>query len=103
MSNSVNSHNFWLKKRDLEFIRSTFEKSGHISRIRIFGSRAKWTYSPSSDIDIAYEGDISHTEKSQIWSTLMYDAPFLYKSDIIDYAHASSELREHIDRVGVEI
>ena len=99
MQNSVSSHNLWLKKSDIEFIQSTFKKVWGISRIRIFGSRAKWNYKPGSDIDIAYEGNISHLEKSKIWSTLTYDAPFLYPVDLLDYHKSAPELQEHIDRV----
>ena len=74
-----------------------------ISRVRIFGSRAKGDYTSRSDIDIAYDGEIDHRTYSEIWSALTYDAPFLYRCDIIAYESAPRELREHIDRVGKSI
>ncbi len=87
----------------MNFIRLTFSRVSGISRVRIFGSRAKGTWTNKSDIDIAYDGDISHREQSEIWSALTYDAPFLYKCDIIDYKNSPKELQEHIDRVAVEV
>ncbi len=103
MTNSQNSHRFWLSEKEIEFIRSTFSRIPSVSRVRIFGSRAKGNWTPRSDIDIAYDGDISHGDYSEIWSRLTYDAPFLYKCDIIDVRNAPKDLKEHIDRVGVEI
>ncbi len=95
--------NTGLSTLELSFIRKVFAPYTSLSRVRIFGSRAKGNYTPRSDIDIAYEGTLSHAEFSQIWSQLTYDAPFLYKTDLVDYSKAQKSLQEHIDRVGVDL
>jgi uncharacterized protein len=100
MTNWINYSNSWLQEKDIAFIQSAFSQYPSISRVRLFGSRAKGNYTNRSDIDVAYEGEIDHRAFSEIWSSLTYDAPFLYKCDIVDYNSLSPSLKEHIDRVG---
>lgn len=75
-----------------------------IERAVLFGSRAKGTFKPGSDIDIALLGnDISFADLLSADNALD-DLDFPYFFDLILYRHISEPaLREHIDRVGVTI
>ena len=69
----------------------------------LFGSRAKGTNKPYSDIDIALFGDIDYLEVEQIISDLD-EQPTIYKYDVVAYAHIKNpRLKSHIDRVGIPI
>ena len=93
---------YGILEEDMNDIISILNKNPKTSKIALFGSRAKGSFSPGSDIDIAWFGeeidldDIRH-------AGLEYDKLFLpYKLDLIVYDHISEPaLREHIDRVGV--
>jgi len=67
----------------------------------VFGSRAKGNWRENSDIDIAVFG-----EGVNVGSLVaqLDELPMPYKFDIVDYNSINScALREHIDRVGIEI
>lgn len=91
---------FGLKHEELAFLQKTFMRFSDIQRVQIFGSRAKGNFSTHSDIDIAYSGELSHRDFSQLWSILTDEAPFLYRVDILSYEKCGEALRDHIDRVG---
>ena len=75
-------------------------KDGGVRRAVVFGSRAKGNWRDNSDIDIAVFGDI-HLPKL---SARLDDLSMPYKFDVVDYEAISHKpLREHIDRVGVEL
>ena len=89
---------------DLNKLTSLFAKNEHIERVVLYGSRAKGTFKPFSDVDITLFGNaITHQDLSQ----LLFDVDDLllpYQFDIsIFNMLKNSDLIEHINRVGIEI
>ena len=82
--------------RELSF----FAKKYSVTKIILFGSRARGTNTERSDIDIAvYGGDFEHfywDVKEKIHSLLMFD---IVQAD----AKISDELKQEIERDGVTI
>lgn len=68
----------------------------------LFGSRAKGTHKPGSDVDIAIKGPkLSHSDVVDLSYALNEVSLLPYRFDIINYAAIDNDaLREHIDRVG---
>lgn len=93
---------YGLKEEDIDYIVSNITRFNEIEKAVIFGSRAKGTHKPGSDIDIAIFGDnITFDTISALHSVLEEESPLPYLFDIVDYTHLGhKELREHIDRVG---
>lgn len=79
-------------------------KHPEVNRVVLFGSRAMGTFRPGSDIDLALfgSGDM-HGIINQI--LLGYDELYLpWKLDLISYNQITNpDLKDHIDRVGVEM
>ena len=79
---------------------SFFAKKYSVTKIILFGSRARGTNTERSDIDIAvYGGDFEHfywDVKEKIHSLLMFD---IVQAD----AKISDELKREIERDGVTI
>jgi predicted nucleotidyltransferase len=86
---------------DIETICSLLRKYPKVQEAILFGSRAKGTHSPGSDVDIALKGDSLHDTALQISTYLNQESLLPYCFDIIDYHHIDNEkLIEHINRVG---
>jgi uncharacterized protein len=96
---------FGLKTQDLEFIIKSILEFPEIEKAAIFGSRAKGTYKPGSDIDIAVFGEsVTFNTISKLHAILEEESPMPYFIDIFDYSHSDSkELKAHVDRVGITI
>lgn len=79
---------------------STFAKKYAITKIILFGSRARGTHTERSDIDIAvYGGDFEHfywDVKEKTHSLLMFD---IVQADVA----ISDELKQEIEQDGVTI
>lgn len=89
-----------LSEKHFQLIVETL-KQANIDRAMVFGSRAKGNWRENSDIDIAVFG-----EGVNVGSLVaqLDELPMPYKFDIVDYNSINScALREHIDRVGIEI
>ena len=71
----------------------------------VFGSRAKGTHRPGSDVDLALFGEsIRAADLVRLSEHLNEDSPLPYRFDVVQYETlASEELRSHIDRVGLRI
>ncbi len=74
----------------------------HVRRIVLFGSRARGTNRPKSDIDLAVWGcsdfgEFSCAVEEEVWTLLKFDLVDM------DQPYISDELRENIRREGVEI
>ena len=94
-----------LRDTDLEYIVQVLSKFPEIEKALIFGSRAKGTHKPGSDVDIAIVGEcITFDTISKVRFQLEEESPMPYFFDIVDYTHLEHlELKEHIDRVGKTI
>lgn len=92
-----------LTSSELEAICAVLARHRNVTRAMMFGSRAKGTYRPNSDIDIALDGNISPLEAASIAGDLE-ELPLPYRFDVIALDHVTNAaLLEHIERVGVEI
>jgi uncharacterized protein len=92
---------FGLKDRDLNTIFEIFDRYSEIQLVHIFGSRAKGTQKPGSDIDLAIMNTgVSDTTIMKIKSELE-DSSLPYFVDLVNFPKLKHpEFIEHIERVG---
>lgn len=93
---------YGLSEPTIAKIGSVFAKHPAVAKAVLYGSRAKGSHKPGSDIDLTlYGDDISLKEKHQILDELdALDLPYLIDLSIFSQlSHA--QLRAHIERVGV--
>ncbi|WP_053406660.1 nucleotidyltransferase domain-containing protein [Persicobacter sp. CCB-QB2] len=93
-----------LSQKSIHAIREIFEKNVRIQDVVIFGSRAKGSYRPGSDVDVALKGD--NLTLNDVLSAMVdlddSDLPYLF--DVIIYDRINEPaLKEHIDRVGLSL
>lgn len=90
-----------LAPRELELLRSVFNRHAEVREVRIFGSRAKGTHSTHSDIDLAVWGNVDRLQAQAIAAELdELPLPYHYDVQAFDFID-SGPLREHIERVGI--
>lgn len=87
-----------------KLLQETFPKYPQIEQVILFGSRAKGNYKNGSDIDIAIKGkDCSRKIAFDLSGFVNEELLIPYHVDVVDYESLThKELKEHIDRVGVE-
>lgn len=93
-----------LNQAIIDKIKISLKNEENIKQIILFGSRAKNTSKHGSDIDLAIVGeDIGFRQLCQIDAKIdELDLP--YKVDVINYSSITNqELKNHIDRVGINI
>ena len=92
-----------LTPRELDLIRTVLARHPAITGAILFGSRAKGTAKPASDIDLALEGIADPVQAAAIASELE-ELPLPYQFDVKALAAIQHRpLLEHIVRVGVRI
>lgn len=92
-----------LSKAEIEQLAAVLRRWPEIERGVLFGSRAKGTARPNSDIDLALYGDIDDLTVERI-ALEMDELPLPYLFDIKAMSSLNNPaLIEHIQRVGVEI
>jgi predicted nucleotidyltransferase len=90
-----------LKPDELALLRRVFHRHPEIKTVKLFGSRAKGTNSPSSDIDLAVWGDVDALRAESIAAELD-ELPTAYKYDVKPFHLIKLlPLRDHIERVGI--
>lgn len=96
---------FGLSESEIDIIRQHLSKYPEIEKATIFGSRAKGNFKKGSDVDIALYGkNVTLDTITSINYQLNEETPLIYFFDILSYNDIETkELKEHIDRVGVEI
>lgn len=68
----------------------------------IFGSRAKGTQKPGSDVDIALKGPGVEFLTAQVSGILNEETPLPYTFDVVAFDTLENKaLKEHIQRVGI--
>lgn len=92
---------FGLPQATLETIRRVLSEVPAVNKAVIYGSRAKGTHRPGSDIDLTLFGDGLDLDTLGKIATQLDESPIPYQVDLsifdlIDHAG----LREHIERVG---
>jgi uncharacterized protein len=91
---------FGLTEFEQELICSVLRRHAEVTEAKIFGSRAKDTSRPNSDIDLSLTGSIPFASLARIAGELE-DLSLPYSFDVEAYnAIHHQPLREHIDRVG---
>ena len=93
--------NTGLNNSDIEKIRNVVALYPQVEKVILYGSRAKGTYKPASDIDLTLVGTKLDLSIQQKIESDLDDLMLPYKFDISIYHQISNkELVEHIERVG---
>ena len=92
-----------LTERELGLINQVFRRHPEIQAVRLFGSRAKGTHTPRSDVDLAIWGDVDAIRAEAI-SAELDELPLPYHFDVKPFGLIKLEsLRDHIRRVGLPV
>jgi uncharacterized protein len=92
-----------LSPQDIDLMRTVFRRFPAISEVALYGSRAKGTYRPESDIDLALIG-IDDDLQAEAVADELDELPLPYRFDVKAYGGIKyGPLREHIVRVGVSL
>ena len=92
-----------LSSHELELITSVFRKYPEVVAAKVFGSRAKGTSTPNSDVDLALWGDIDGLRAESLAGELD-ELPLVYRFDVKPFELIKLQaLKEHIERVGVAV
>lgn len=83
---------FGLSKKQLHLILSVINKFEEIEKALIFGSRARGTNKPGSDIDLALVGDKLNSLLINRVSSALDDLPLPFLFDMINYNEIKNEL-----------
>ncbi len=83
---------------------SVFSHFPRIERAVLFGSRAKGTNKPFSDVDIALVGDVLSLDDLLLLKNEIDDLLLPYEFDFCIYKDLkNAELKSHIDRRGIMV
>jgi predicted nucleotidyltransferase len=97
----MSSDRFGLSPQVIERIQSVFRKNSAIHEVVIYGSRAKGTFKPGSDIDLAVVGPGLNAGDLLSLDLLLDDLSLPYKIDLsLLHLIEQKDLLEHIRRVG---
>lgn len=89
-------------ERLVGLMRPVFRRFPAIQRVKLFGSRAKGTQTDRSDVDLAVWG-LTPLQTEDLAEQLD-ELPLPWKFDVVSFPDIRQrELREHIDRVGVQL
>jgi predicted nucleotidyltransferase len=92
-----------LTPREFSLLEDVFRAHPEISEVRLFGSRAKGTHKPHSDVDLALWGRINSLQTEAIAGELD-ELPLPYHFDVVAFDLIKLQsLREHIERVGIRL
>ncbi|HEX4141190.1 MAG TPA: nucleotidyltransferase domain-containing protein [Candidatus Methylacidiphilales bacterium] len=94
--------NYGLSEKTSKTIRSVFSRHPEIERAMLFGSRAKGTHKPGSDIDLALLGPGLTQKTLNRLYTELDDLPIPYEfSLLLSDKITDPEVAAHIERVGI--
>lgn len=92
-----------LSPEEIDCIRSVFQRHAEVKTVKLFGSRAKGTHRPQSDVDLAVWGDVDELGAQAIAAELD-ELPLPYRYDVVSFTSIRLQaLRDHIERVGIQI
>ena len=92
-----------LAPRELDLIRSVLTRHPAVTGAILFGSRAKGTAQPASDVDLALEG-VADPLQAEAIANELEELPLPYRFDVKALAAIRHRpLLEHIERVGIRI
>jgi type I restriction enzyme S subunit len=94
---------FGLEQHIIDKLITVFEQHSKVDKALVFGSRAKGNYRPDSDIDIAIKGHGLNTDDIIAMCVAFEEKGITHKIDLINYQSIKEpDLKEHIDRVGID-
>tara|TARA_R110002050_G_scaffold244268_1_gene380876 strand:+ start:32512 stop:32850 length:339 start_codon:yes stop_codon:yes gene_type:complete len=100
----TNQHKYGLSAPILNGLIQEITKNSKVSKIVLFGSRAKGNYREGSDIDIALFGAEINTNDLLQMASDLENIIFPYQIDLVIFDRITApKLKEHIERVGVEL
>ncbi len=86
---------------ETEKLKAIFSGEPSIAEVILYGSRAKGTYRPGSDIDLTLKGEGLTTSFLMSLSVKIDDLLLPYEVDLSIYEHIENrDLIDHINRVG---
>jgi predicted nucleotidyltransferase len=92
---------FGLPPATLDTIRRILADVPAVKKAVIYGSRAKGTHRPGSDIDLSLMGEGLDLDTLGKIATLLEESPIPYEVDLSVFELIEHQaLREHIERVG---
>ena len=99
--NDLTPSQFGLSKMQLQLILGVINNFEEIEKALIFGSRAKGTNRPGSDIDLALIGGKLNSLLVNRVSSALDDLPLPYMFDLINYHEINNEfLKKKVDDEG---
>lgn len=95
---------YGLTDKELQTLQALFTANARIERVILYGSRAKGTHKPFSDVDIVLIGEgLTRTDINRLYAAID-ESSLPYKFDISLFASLKTpELIGHIERVGITI
>lgn len=95
---------YGLDDTTIKRIQDVFAAFPQVDKAILYGSRAKGTYKPGSDIDLTLKGEnINLSGMNQI-GLMLDDLLLPYTFDLSVFSHiVNNDLIEHIERVGIEL
>lgn len=92
-----------LPAEELRQMVEVFRRHPAVTGVKLFGSRAKGTHRPYSDVDLAVYGPLGPLDGEAVALDLE-DLLLPYRFDVVPMAHLEqAALRDHIERVGIPI
>lgn len=92
-----------LQPSELALMAKVFERHPEIAAVKLFGSRAKGTHEPHSDVDLVLWGEVDSLQAESIAAELD-ELPLPYHFDVMPFAEIELQsLRDHIERVGIPL
>lgn len=92
--------NFGLSDSSLQILQGIFRTYPSISKVNVYGSRAKGTYNDRSDLDLVIMDDIDRKVLGEIWMEIN-SSDFPLTVDLQVWRDIKNEdLKSHILRVG---
>jgi predicted nucleotidyltransferase len=94
-----------LRESDIRSIREAAAMLPEVRQLILFGSRAKGTHKPGSDVDLAVKGEnVAYETVLRLANLLNEERPLPYFFDLVNYQDIDEPaLIAHIDRVGLLI
>ncbi|QQR55469.1 nucleotidyltransferase domain-containing protein [Candidatus Peregrinibacteria bacterium] len=93
-----------LTEKELNELKSCFEKHKDLDEVVLFGSRAMGNHKPGSDVDLLLRGVLEENTRFQVHDYLEEESLLPYFFDILTEKDLSNPaLKKHIQEFGVVI